>query len=315
MTRIAVLEHVSIPADLSSIEQAVVDVHAKLIVVDPLMCFLDANGNKEQATRQALTPLRALVERHNLAVLMVRHLNKSGSRHALYRGTGSIAFTAAVRSAFLVGQSPADPNLRVLCHVKSNLGPLCPSLLFEPLAVDGGGVRVAWRGECEYGPDALLASPRDRQEARERAKGLLLAMLAKGPLSYEDVEAQAVAEGIALRTLERAKAELRVVSRRKGFGPGSRVYWELPADDAPHTPPTLRLADYEEEQIDLPSTGSAELPMAPQDRNEPGSAPSNAKVTLPIRRHSHRRSKRDAESQDDLIAEMKEAAELLRELQ
>lgn len=247
MSRIAVLEQVTIPADLSSIEQAVIGVKARLIIIDPLMVFLDANANKEQATRQALTPLRQLAERHNLAVVMVRHLNKSGGRQALYRGTGSIAFTAAVRSAFLVGQSPDDPNHRVLCHVKSNLGPISPSLLFEPLASEKGGLRIEWRGECDFKAEALLTASKDGQAARDRAMTFLLETLVDGPVAQKDIERSAIDKGIALRTLERAKGERKIVSHRRGFGRGSRVYWTLPTEDDLHTSPKPMMAAYDED--------------------------------------------------------------------
>ena len=243
MDRIGVLENITIPADLADIQRAVIKVQAKLVIIDPLMVFLDANANKEQATRQALAPLRKLAEDNNLAIFMVRHLNKSGGHHALYRGTGSIAFTAAVRAAFLVGKSPADPNHRVLCHVKSNLGPLCPSLLFEPLAADEGGLRVEWRGECEYTADALLRSSTDGQAAKDRAMSFLLQALATGPVAQRTIQDEAIETGIAIRTLERAKAELGIISQRSGFGRGSRVYWELPSEDDPHTSPRPQLAD------------------------------------------------------------------------
>ena len=131
------IEHAVIPDDNEAIEKAIKQVGAKLLIIDPLMCFVKHDANKEQAMRQALMPLRDLAEQFNIAVVMVRHLNKSGGRNALYRGTGTIGITAAIRSGFLVAPSPKDPHMRVLCQWKSNLGPTSPSLLFEPVATVG----------------------------------------------------------------------------------------------------------------------------------------------------------------------------------
>ena len=46
------------------------------------------------------------------------------------------------------------------------------------------------------------------------------------------VERRAAEAGVAYRTVERAKEALGLPSRRRGFGPGSVVLWELPGDDS-----------------------------------------------------------------------------------
>jgi len=230
----AVVEDVTVPDDLSTIRKAVVAVKAKLIIIDPLMCFVTANANKEQAVRRALTPLRKLADRHDNAIAVIRHLNKSGGRNALYRGGGSIGITATVRSEFLVAPSLDDEHLRVLAHVKSNLGPKAPSLLFEPVGIDGA-VRIEWRGECDYSAADLLAKPKDVRPALDTAVEMLLESLANGPVEANEVRKTAGKAGVSLRTLERAKAEQKVVSKRQGFGPGSKVFWKLPDPESADT--------------------------------------------------------------------------------
>jgi DNA repair protein RadA/Sms len=231
LTRVAALgEAVSFPADLGLLEEVACRTAAKLLVIDPLMAFLAPDAHADQKVRRALTPLRALAERHDLAVVLVRHLNKGGSRQALYRGSGSIAIVGATRSALLVGTDPEDPHMRVVCHVKSNLAPKGPSLLFEPVAGANGAVRVEWRGECAYGPDDLLGPPRGRPPRKlDEAKALLLEVLSEGPAEQQALMARAAQAGIAWRTVERAKEDLGVVSAREGFGAGGKWLWQLPA--------------------------------------------------------------------------------------
>lgn len=250
LDRIVVIEQAVIPDDLDRIQAAIRQVSARLWVIDPLLCFLRQDANKEQSVRQALMPLREVAEQRNIAVVMVRHLNKSGGRNALYRGTGSIAITAAIRSGFLVAPSPGDPHLRVLCHWKSNLGPTTASLLFEPVSTQDGQVRIEWRGECEYSARELFASPQNDRCVRNLARKVLHELLANGPVEQRAVEEHAIEQGLSWRTVERAKADLGIVSRRKGFGPGSIVYWELPPSKADQespslTPPTTGLAVYD----------------------------------------------------------------------
>lgn len=227
LDRIAVPDKVNIPKDLTRIERTVVAVKAKLIIIDPLMCFVDANANKEQAVRGALTPLRNFADSNDLAVVVVRHLNKSGGRNALYRGGGSIGITATVRSEFLVAPSPDDEHLRVLAHVKSNLAPKAPSLVFEPVGVDGG-FRIEWRGESDYTAADLLTKPKDTRPALDTAVAILLKALADGPVEAIEVQQRATSAGISLRTFERAKKELGVMTYRKGNGRHRPWFWQLP---------------------------------------------------------------------------------------
>jgi hypothetical protein len=236
----------TLPNGLAVLEQMVTQLGAKLVIIDPLNVFLGKNAGNDQSVRQALTPLGRMAERHGVAVVMIRHLTKSGAQKGLYRGLGSIGIVAAARSSFIFGRSPKDHNMGVMAQVKNNLGPLSPSLLYEPVDNGHGVVRIDWRGMCEYTPDEILSATANGQSSRDDAKQLLMEVLADGPVEQKVIEAKAAAAGISLRTLERAKAELEIVSRRKGFGKGSVVLWESsqPSDD--HRPPTQALAVYEE---------------------------------------------------------------------
>mgnify|MGYP003349230618 CR=1 FL=1 len=132
-----------------------------------------------------------------------------------------------MRSALLIGRSPDDSDLRVVCHVKNNLGPLAPSLLFEP--INSGGVpQIEWRGECEYTPDDLLGSPKQQAGRLAEALSFLAEILRDGVVEQKEIKRQALGLGMAYRTVERAKEILGVESKREGWGPGSQCFWRLP---------------------------------------------------------------------------------------
>src|SRR5215217_1226037 len=80
-----------LPEDLPQLEWAIERVGAKLVIVDPIMAFLgeNINSNSDKDVRSALKPLKQLAERTGVAVLIVRHLNKTPGGNVLYRG-GSI---------------------------------------------------------------------------------------------------------------------------------------------------------------------------------------------------------------------------------
>ena len=231
-SRVVVLdEAMMIPDNLDEIDEVVCKHRPDLFIIDPLMAHLGRDANSDQKVRQALTPLKKLAEQSNMAVVMIRHLNKRGGRQAMYRGGGSIGIVAATRSTLLIAKCPHEPNLRVVAQVKSNLGPLAPSLLFEPVAGPNGVVQIEWRGECDYTPEDLLA-PSDVNNSRlAEAMAFLTEILAEGPVEQKKVRNVAIENGMALRTVERAKELLEVVSDRKGFGPGSVCYWRWPPEE------------------------------------------------------------------------------------
>ncbi|MCL5734820.1 MAG: AAA family ATPase [Actinobacteria bacterium] len=217
--------------NLEPLRRAILEMHARLIIVDPLMGFLPSNvdSHKDQDVRRVLQPLSALAAQTGATILVVRHLNKSCGTHALYRGGGTIGIIGAARVAHLLGLHPEDPNRRVLAPIKSNVGPLSRSLTFR---IEGSGETacVAWEGPSELDAQALLAGHEAHRDACQlyRAEGLLLGLLADGPIAATEVYAKAERVGIHQRTLQEAKRNVGAVSRRVGFGKGSASSWLLP---------------------------------------------------------------------------------------
>lgn len=117
-------------SDLDAIRQAIVQVSAKLLIVDPLMAYLPGkvDSHRDQDIRRSLAPLASLAAETGVAVLVIRHLNKTEGKNALYRGGGSIGIIGAARSGLLVAKDPDDPDgeRRILVPTKSNLAKLPP---------------------------------------------------------------------------------------------------------------------------------------------------------------------------------------------
>lgn len=226
----------TIPDDLGAIEAAIGRVGALLVVVDPLMAFLPGTTDsyKDQHIRRALAPLARLAEGTGVAVVVVRHLNKSQGGNALYRGGGSIGIVGAARSGLLVAKHPEDEGRRVLAPIKSNLAAPARSLVFGLDAADNGAVGVTWQGESSLNAEALLSAPPDTEErsALTEAQGFLRGVLAEGPKPAAEVRREADSEGHSKRTLDRARHSLEVASERRGE-PGRRGggtwYWRLPS--------------------------------------------------------------------------------------
>jgi len=222
----------TLPDDIPTIEQAIEEVGARLVIIDPLMAFLggDVNSYRDQDVRRALTPLAKMAERTSAAVVLVRHLNKSTGGQALYRGGGSIGIIGAVRSGLLVAKDPEDAQRRVLASTKSNLGQPPTAWAYRLEGTENGAPRVVWLGESQHGAEALLTPPSSEEDrtAKDDAKDFLQAALSGGCVEAAKVTQEAGTLGIAGKTLTRAKQALGVQSSRNGFGPGSRISWCLP---------------------------------------------------------------------------------------
>lgn len=222
-----------LPLDLAAIEAGIRQVDAALVIVDPIMAYLpaDVNAHRDQDVRRALAPTAALAERTRSAILAVRHLNKSGGAHALYRGGGSIGIIGAARVGLLVARDPDDDARRIVAVTKNNLAAESASLAFQLVPDDAiGAARVEWLGESAHGASALLAIRADDPEeggALAEAVDVLRTILADGPVPAKDAEREATTgAGVSRATLLRARKAAGVVAEKVGRPGASGQFWQ-----------------------------------------------------------------------------------------
>lgn len=94
---------------LLKLEEEIIEYSPTLVIIDPLFAFTGGKVDIHRANqcRVISAGLTAIAERHDCAMVAVRHLSKSrGAGNALNAGIGSIDFTAAARSVLLVGRDP-----------------------------------------------------------------------------------------------------------------------------------------------------------------------------------------------------------------
>ena len=186
-----------------------------LVVLDPITAYLGSlESNKINQVRAALAPLAALADKYKIAIIAIHHLNKDQAKKALYRAMGSVAFTAAARSVWLVQRDEDDPTgqRRFFSPLKANIsknpttlafqieGPLGqPRIIFEPDPVDKTAEELLLDDEGK-----------DKYSAAKEAKEFLKEILKDGPLSATEVFNLAKENGISQPTLNRAKPSLRI---------------------------------------------------------------------------------------------------------
>ena len=225
-------------ANLTLLEDAIRDFKARLVILDPLSAFLGAEVDMHRANevRPLMRQLGLVAERQHCAMVVVRHWNKSGGGKAMYRGQGSIDFTATARSVLALGESPDYPTIRVMAQSKNSLAPFGTSQTFQLL-----DDAFRWCGACELDADSLAAiQPNKRQHQRQSSMEWLKAYLKEGPQPATSIMAAAEALQMSERTLKRAKTALGVLSSKDKQS--SAWYWRLP-----HFEPWDRYPGQEEE--------------------------------------------------------------------
>jgi hypothetical protein len=219
---------------------------AALVVIDPVSAYLGrADSHVNAEVRSILAPLGEIAAKQRCAIVCVTHLNKGGNSEALMRVTGSLAFVAAARAAYIVAKDQDQPERRLFLPIKNNVARDQTGLAFtvqshkNPDGIETS--RVVWEGQpVTTTADEVMAPQGDPEErsAVEDAKEFLTSLLEAGPLSAKQVRADAEGMGHSWAAVRRAKHALGVEAVKEGMKRGWA--WQLPSkvlksiEDAQH---------------------------------------------------------------------------------
>jgi hypothetical protein len=121
------------------------------------------------------------------------------------------------------------PHQYVLVQVKGSLA-AAVSLAYRT-AKRGDAITIEWGGVSSYTAEDVAGGGRgDRSRGRE-AEHVLYSILAAGPVWVKEVLKLAAEAGVARRTLDRAKSNLKIRAWKQGGGQGARWMWQLPDDE------------------------------------------------------------------------------------
>ncbi len=220
-----------LPHDIPVIEQAVVEVQAKFLAIDPFNAFHAGNSNSDSAVRKALGPLSVFAERRDLANVIARHMGKAGRSNPLYAGLGSIGIIGVARSGLMVLADPAseDKHQHVLAQSKGSLA-AAASLSYRTIKRHDGTLGVEWLGTSQYSAADLMGGVADDNSAVAEAEYVLYSILVVGPVPARECIKLAGEAGVCERTLKRAKKRMGVHSWKESSGKDCRWLWELPND-------------------------------------------------------------------------------------
>lgn len=232
----------------------------RLIIVDPISNYLgEVNMMAEQEVRTIMIPLKRLAEKHNIAIVIVMHLNKKNELDAISRVGGAMAFIGVARCSWLFVRDPKEetaegeepkerkPDSFSMLRIKNNLVssgkagmaytvetrkievPNEPSII-TPFVVWGGIVdrgaddALGQRGRVsEPGTTRSVGRPPDALQKATKWLGEYLQDGAARPVKIVRADAKLV-ENITADTLDRAYL---AIGGTKAFKSGKDWFWRL----------------------------------------------------------------------------------------
>lgn len=202
------------------LEKAISETGARLVVLDPIQGFLGADVDMHRANeiRPVMKHIAELAEKYRCAIILIGHMNKCSMGKSAYRGLGSIDFQAAARSVLIVGRIKDEPEIRVICQVKSSLAPEAKSIAFR-LSEESG---FQWIGEYDISADDLLLGTA-KGTKQKAAMEFLENLLAGGKMPQTKIAELADEQGISNKTLRNAKKALGIQAVKAG----KQWCWEL----------------------------------------------------------------------------------------
>jgi putative DNA primase/helicase len=236
-------KHFSLVTDLHLLRKAITRIgNVTLVIIDPVSAYLGVgkvDGRSATDVRGTLTPLKVMAEELHVAVIGIAHFNKKDDvKSALLRVSDSIAYVAAARHVYAVLDDPEDKNNKLFVKAKNNLAKDTKALRYgmsvkkvgfdTKLGVDINAPFIVWHPQhVEITANEAMQAAGGHTAKRE-AREFLLGRLGAGPVNSEDLVEEAKQEGIAEKTLRRAKKELGIKSRKQQGKTDAPWFWELP---------------------------------------------------------------------------------------
>lgn len=228
-------EHIpTLTEDLGAIRREIQIRKPKLLIIDPVNAFLPGVDTHRDADLRSkvFAPLKQMAETENVAVIGIMHLNKAANQSAIHRVSGSIAYTAAARAAYLFTEDKNQPGRKLVLPLKFNVGPKPDGLAFKVMQDEEGLPIIAWEKDAvDIDADEALKPDNTSAPERAAAEEFLLKMLSDGPVDSSDIWEEADAFDISKSTLKRAKDKLNITAEavRKEGKPGVNHWvWKLP---------------------------------------------------------------------------------------
>jgi hypothetical protein len=163
----------SLATDLAYLGEAIVRIgDVAMMVIDPITAYLGGiDSHRTTDVRSVLEPLDRFAEELQVAILAITHPPKASQSKAIHSFTGSLAFVAAARLAFIAVEEP-ETERALLLPVKNNLGPKAEGLGYRiQTGTTHRGIpssHVIWDGVTMTANEAIRSSAETRRGSEQR---------------------------------------------------------------------------------------------------------------------------------------------------
>lgn len=217
-------ETVQLPRDFELLREAILHFRPGLVVLDPLTMLFEhgRDDNRRGDSVAVLAPVKQLAQEIGFCLIVVRHTKKDTTGGAMGAGAGSFAANGIARAVFLIGTHPREQSLHLMAPTKISLDQKRKALRFR--IVDDNGVgRVEWDGTDDCSADDIATMNKRIPKKDEALEFVARLLQERGPLPLSEVKREAVTQGHAERTVERAMGTAAFAERIERVEAGSAV--------------------------------------------------------------------------------------------
>ncbi len=192
-----------------------------MVIIDPILEHMRAD--KEQATREAYAPLRALIAQRGVALLQVAHTNKRAAQNLGSVGDKVGGVKALVGlPRFVYSVHNGEDGLGHLCPVKQNVGKRVTHSMDFRIEEVNGQPHLEWTGEgAASASEALTIQAGSRGGCVDSLKALLTGEWQESA----GIKGKLLATGYGLATVSRAAAQLGLTGEMEQDRRGRLTYW------------------------------------------------------------------------------------------
>lgn len=193
--------------------KCIVENNIKLLILDPIQSFFSKGKSLVNVidVRQVLKNLSKIANETSCAIILVGHLNKNERGKDLYRGIGSVDFSAIARSILHLKKSDIDPRVRIMFQVKNSLAKEGNPIAFR-INNDGS---INWIGDYEEETPSI-------NNSNDIVVSTILEALSEEEKSFTEIK-EIIGDLASERTLYRIKKRLGIKSIKKN----GIWYWQL----------------------------------------------------------------------------------------
>jgi len=220
---------------LADIERWLSETGARLLIIDPLMGYLEAGtkANDNLTVRIILQRLIKICERHNCALLGIVHLNKNAKGTPLQRVAGAGAWVQLSRAVLFLGCDPDDKETKAVEEVKHSLAAKRPPVGYE-VSEEG---QMVWLTESSLTADRMCEE-KDRPTGNSHTKNEECKEWLEAELQYgahlvsaliERADNAGYSKSLVYKVADRvAKSKANQPTEGRGRGP---AWWAGPSYD------------------------------------------------------------------------------------